>query len=160
MINETPLSRSEAYEAIIAEESQLESQTQTTTNMENTQETQNSDSVVTRLEAIRSLASQATDMINHLENIIHNQKLKIAELESKPNNNVISRKAIREIVEIIDGLASSQVESELEDQYISIQFGDYSDDIKLSSIVNAPSIYIEVDDVITELESNTDFRVS
>ena len=159
-MNETPLSRSEAYEAIIAEESQLESQTQTTTNMENTQETLSANSLRSKLDNIKSLADESSRILHHLENIIHEQKRKIEELESKSSSNVISRSFVQDIVEIVDGLASSQVEREFKGNYVSVQFGDYTDEIRLDNVMDAPSIYLDVDDVVRAIESDTDFRVS
>lgn len=154
-----PMSRNDVYEAIIAEESQLESQTQNNSNMENTQETPNANSLRSKLDSIRSLIDQASQTLNNLENIIQEQKRKIEELESKSSSNVISRSFVQDIVDIVDGLASSQVEREFRDNYVSIQFGDYTDEIRLDNVMDAPSIYLDLDDVVRAIESDTDFRV-
>ena len=142
---QTPLSRSEAYEAIIAEESQ------SYTNMENSQNTQPQATPSLILSPVQQLnfniadlnetAMKLEDVITEQENIIKQQLERIAELESKQQQqNTLTEEAAKLLIAILHDQIISEVEESFSGEFIDIEIGSYSDSIRLDSVFDLPFI--------------------
>lgn len=135
---QTPLSRSEAYEAIIAEESQ------SYTNMENSQNTQPQATPSPSLSPVQQLNFNIADLKEtamKLQDLVESQERRIIELESKQQQqNTLTEEAAKLLIAILHDQIISEVEESFSGEYIDIEIGSYSDSIRLDSVFELPFI--------------------
>lgn len=141
-----PLSRSDVYEDIIAEESQLESQTQNTSNMENSQNTQPQAIPSLILSPVQQLNFNIADLNEtamKLEDLVASQERRILELEAeleskKQQQNTLTQEAARNLVERLHEQVVSEIEEKYSGEYVDIEIGSYSDSVRLENIFDLP----------------------
>jgi hypothetical protein len=149
VVHPQPISRSEAYEDIINEESQ------SNTIMDNQQ---------TQPQAIPSLILSPVQQLNFniadlnetamkLEDVIASQERRlmelereleserrIMELESKHQQNTLTEEAAKQLIEALHDQVMSEVEETFSGEYVDIEIGSYSDSVRLDNIFSFPFI--------------------
>ena len=143
-----PLSRNDAYEDIIAEESQLESQTQNTSNMENSQNTQPQATPSLVLSPVQQLNFNIADLNEtamKLEDVIASQERRLMELEAeleskKQQQNTLTEEAAKQLIEALHDQVMSEIEENFSGEYVDVEIGSYSDSVRLDSIFSLPFI--------------------
>lgn len=156
VVHPQPVSRSEAYEDIINEESQLESQTQNNSNMENSQNTQPQAIPSLILSPVQQLNFNIADLKEtamKLEDVIASQERRlmelereleserrIMELESKQQQNTLTEEAAKQLIEALHDQVMSEIEETFSGEYVDIEIGSYSDSVRLDNIFSFPFI--------------------
>ena len=143
-----PLSRNDVYEDIIAEESQLESQTQNTSNMENSQNTQPQATPSLVLSPVQQLNFNIADLNEtamKLEDVIASQERRLMELEAeleskKQQQNTLTEEAAKQLIEALHDQVMSEIEENFSGEYVDVEIGSYSDSVRLDSIFSLPFI--------------------
>lgn len=141
IVHPAPLSRSEAYEDIINEESQ----SQTTSIMDNQQ---------TQPQAIPSLILSPVQQLNFniadlnetamkLEDLVASQERRLLELErelesKQQQQNTLSEDAARKLLARLHEMLVDYAEEEYNQQWVDIAFGDYSDSVRLNQVKDFP----------------------
>ena len=130
-----PMSRSDAYEAIIAEESQ------SYTNMDN-QQTQPQATLSHILSPVHQLHFNIADLNEtamKLEDVIASQERRIMELESKQQQqNTLSQESARKLLARLHEMLVDYAEEEYNQKWVDIAFGDYSDSVRLNQVQEFP----------------------
>lgn len=145
VVHPQPVSRSEAYEDIINEESQLESQPQTTSVMDNQQ---------TQPQAIPSLILSPVQQLNFniadlnetamkLEDLVASQERRLIELErelesKQQQQNTLSRESARKLLARLHEMLVDYAEEEYNQRWVDIEFGNYSDSVRLNQVQDFP----------------------
>lgn len=145
VVHPQPISRSEAYEDIINEESQLESQSQTTSIMDNQQ---------TQPQAIPSLILSPVQQLNFniadlnetamkVEDLVASQERRLLELEDKlkqqqQQQNTLSRDSAQKLLARLHEMLVDYAEEEYNQRWVDIAFGDYSDSVRLNQVQEFP----------------------
>lgn len=138
VVHSQPMSRNDAYEAIIAEESQFESQT--TSNMEN-QQTQPQAATSPTLSLIQQLKFKLEDVVKEQENIINKQLERIAELEQpQQQQNTLTEDAAKKLLDYLHERIIDEIEDRMGGEYVEISIGGYSESIGMDDICGLPYI--------------------
>lgn len=139
VVHPQPISRSEAYEDIINEESQ----SQTTSIMDNQQ---------TQPQAIPSLILSPVQQLNFniadlnetamkIEDLIATQERRILELEDKlkqQQQNALSQESARKLLARLHEMLVDYAEEEYNQKWVDIEFGNYSDSVRLNQVQDFP----------------------
>lgn len=152
VVHPQPMSRSEAYEDIVNEESQLESQTQNNSNMENSQNTQSQEIPSLILSPVQQLNFNIADLKEtamKLEDVIASQERRLMELEDElsrileskqQQQNTLTEEAAKQLIEALHDQVMSEVEETFSGEYVDIEIGSYSDSVRLDNIFSFPFI--------------------
>lgn len=145
VVHPQPISRSEAYEDIINEESQ------SNTIMDNQQ---------TQPQAIPSLILSPVQQLNFniadlnetamkLEDVIASQERRLMELEDElsriieskqQQQNTLSRESARKLLARLHEMLVDYAEEEYNQKWVDIEFGNYSDSVRLNQVQDFPCL--------------------
>ena len=145
VVHPQPISRSEAYEDIINEESQ------SNTIMDNQQ---------TQPQAIPSLILSPVQQLNvkiadlnetamKLEDVIASQERRLMELEDElsriieskqQQQNTLSRESARKLLARLHEMLVDYAEEEYNQKWVDIEFGNYSDSVRLNQVQDFPCL--------------------
>jgi hypothetical protein len=141
VVHSQPLSRSEAYEDIINEESQP----QTTSVMDNqqTQPQATPSLILSPVQQLNFNIADLNDTAMKLEELVASQERRLIELEAeleskKQQQNTLTQQAARNLVERLHEQIVDEIEEKYSGEYVDIEIGSYSDSVRLDNIIDLP----------------------
>jgi len=132
VVHSQPLSRSEAYEDIINEESQP----QATPSL-----------VLSPVQRLNLNIADLNETAMKLEELVASQERRLIELEAeleskKQQQNTLTQQAARNLVERLHEQVVSEVEEKFKGEYVNIEIGGYSEQVESLWIIDLPSMRI------------------
>ena len=128
VVHSQPLSRSEAYEDIINEESQP----QATPSL-----------ILSPAQQLNLNIADLNETAMKLEELVASQERRLIELEAeleskKQQQNTLTKEAARNLVERLHEQIVDEIEEKYSGEYVDIEIGSYSDSVRLDNIIDLP----------------------